>query len=120
MIIKAEQLPDINQLLLTLEAHFPNYRVYTFGSKPLKSLIVQKSGRLGAQITLRNNEIMVDACCPNIFVSGIFGALSAIFPPYINFEMKITDFLKSKYNWPYFPAAEKTRSLFIKYLKNPK
>lgn len=41
---------------------------------------------------------MVDACCPNIFVSGLLGALSAILPPYINFEMKITDFLKSKYN----------------------
>jgi hypothetical protein len=98
MIIKAEQLPDINQLLLTLEGQFPNYKVYTFGSKPLKSIIVQKSGIIGTQITLRNNEIMVDACCPNIFISGLLGALSAIFLPYINFEMKITDFLKSKYN----------------------
>ncbi len=98
MIIEAGQLPDINQLLLTLQRQFSNYKVYTFGSKPHKSIIVQKSGIIGAQITLRNNEIMVDACSPNIFVSGILGALSAIFPPYINFEIKITDFLKSKYN----------------------
>jgi len=98
MIIKAEQLPDINQLLLTLKGQFPNYKVYKFDSTPLKSIIVQKSGIIGAQITLHDTEIMVDACCPNIFISGILSALSAIFPPYINFEMKITDFLKSKYN----------------------
>ncbi|KEO71804.1 hypothetical protein EL17_21730 [Anditalea andensis] len=98
MILKAEHLPDINQLLLTLKGQFPYYKVYQFNSNPLKSIIVQKSTIIGAQLTLRGNEIMVDACCPNIFISSLLGALSAIFPPYINFEMKITDFLKNKYN----------------------
>jgi hypothetical protein len=97
MIIKAKQLPDINELILTLKSQFPNYTVYKFDSKPLKSIIVQKSGIIGAQITLRDAEIMVDACSPNILISGLLGALSTIFPPYFNFEMKITDFLKSKY-----------------------
>jgi len=98
MIVQANQSPNFNDLIETLKMQFPNYTVYKFDSKPLKSIIVQKSAIMGAQITLRDNEIMVDACCPNIFISGLLGALSAIFPPYYNFEMKVTDFLKGKYN----------------------
>lgn len=98
MVVTAKQLPDFNELLLTLKSGCSNYAVYTSYSLPQKSIIVRKSATVGAQITVRDNEIMVDACCPNIFISALIGFISAIFPPYHNFEVKITDFLKKKYN----------------------
>lgn len=98
MIVQATKSPNFNELIETLKNQFSNYSVYTFNSEPEKSIIVRKSSTVGAQITVRDNEIIVDACCPNIFVSTLIGLLSAIFPPYHNFEMKITDFLKKKYN----------------------
>jgi len=97
MIVQATQAPDFSDLLQTLKSRFPSYSVYTFGSKPQKSIIVRESGVIGAQITLHKNEIIIDACCPNIFISALIGLISAIFPPYYRFEMKITDFLKRKY-----------------------
>ncbi len=98
MLIQAIQLPDFNEMLLTLKGQFPNYSVYTSYSIPQKSIIVRKSATVGAQITVHDNEILVDACCPNLFVSALIGCISTILPPYHNFEMKITDFLKKKYN----------------------
>ena len=98
MIVQAKQLPDFNELLLTLKSQFSNYAVYSCFSIPQKSIIVRKSAAVGAQITLRNNEIIVAACCPNIFISALIGFTSAIFPPYHYFEMKIADFLRRKYN----------------------
>jgi|SRR5690606_5070845 len=97
MIVQATQLPDFSDLLQTLKSRFPSYSVYTFEPIHQKSIIVRKSGTIGAQITVRENEIIVDACCPNIFFSGLIGFMSAIFPPYHHFEMKITDVLKRKY-----------------------
>jgi len=98
MIVKAKQLPDFNELFLALKSQFYNYAVYTSHSVPQKSIIVRKSATVGAQITLYDKEIIVDACCPNIFISTLIGFISAIFPPYHHFEMKITNFLKKKYN----------------------
>jgi hypothetical protein len=98
MLVIANQSPDFNELLSTLKSQFSNYAVYTSYSIPQKSIIVRKSATVGAQITVRDNEIMVDACCPNIFISALIGAISTIFPPYHKFEMNITDYLKKKYN----------------------
>ena len=102
MIVIAKQLPDFNELLLTLKSQYSNYAVYTSYSIPRKSIIVRKSAAVGAQITVRGNEIIVDACCPNIFISALIGLISIIFPPYHNFEIRIADFLKNKYNWRHF------------------
>ncbi|GGF26463.1 hypothetical protein GCM10011339_13230 [Echinicola rosea] len=101
MIVKTAQSPTLNELIEVLKSQFSNYSVYTFDSKPQKSIIVQKSAVIGAQITILDNEIIVDACCSNIFVSALIGLISTIFPPYLNFEMKITDFLKNKYTRQY-------------------
>lgn len=98
MIVQATQLPDFHDLIEALTSRFSNCSVYTFDSKPRKSIIVRKSATVGAQITLRDNKIIVDACCPHIFVSALIGFISAVFQPYHNFEMKITDFLEKKYN----------------------
>ena len=97
MIVQATQVPDFSDLLQTLKSRFPDYSVYAFDSKPQESIIVRKSGLVGAQISLHKDEIIVDACCPNIFVSALIGFISAILPPYHRFEIKITDFLKRKY-----------------------
>ena len=97
MIVQATQIPDFSDLLQTLKSRFPDYSVYAFDSKPQESIIVRKSGLVGAQISLHKDEIIVDACCPNIFVSALIGFISAILPPYHRFEMKIADFLKRKY-----------------------
>jgi hypothetical protein len=97
MIVQATPLPSVNDLTQTLKSQFSNYSVYTFDSKPQRSLIVRKSATVGAQITVRDNEILVDGCCPNIFISALIGFLSVIFPPYLDFEMEIADFLKSRY-----------------------
>ena len=43
----AVKFVDLNQ---TLKSHFSNYSVYIFDSVPQKSIIVQKSAIVGAQI----------------------------------------------------------------------
>lgn len=98
MIVQGPQIPQFNELIETLKSKFSNYSVYTLGFESQKSIIVQKSSLIGAQITVRDKEINVDACCPNFFVSALIGLISAIFPPYAKFEMKIVDFLKKEYN----------------------
>jgi hypothetical protein len=97
MIVQATPLSHFNDLTQVLKSQFSNYSVYTFDSKPQKSIIVRKSATVGAQITVRDNEILVDGCCPNIIISALIGFLSVIFPPYLDFEREIADFLKSRY-----------------------
>ncbi len=98
MIVQGTPLPTFNELIEVLKRQFSNHSVYTFDSKPQKSIIVRKSALVGVQITVRDNEIIIDACCPNIFISALIGLVSTVFPPYHHFEMKVTDFLKNKYN----------------------
>lgn len=102
MIVHANQLPNFNDLILTLKSQFSNYSVYIFDSKPQKSIIVRKSASVGAQLTIRENEIIVDACYPNIFISSLMRLLTAstIFPfnSWPKIEKEVSDFLKRKYN----------------------
>ena len=97
MILQATNDLKFDDLIQTLKSQFSSYSVYTLGSIPQKSLIVRKSAIVGAQISIRQNKLIIDACCPNIFISGLIGFLGVIFPPYENFEMEITDYLKKKY-----------------------
>lgn len=97
MIVQTKHLPSFTDLIQNLKNQYPHYSVYEFDSKPLKSIIVRKSALLGVQITSRNNEFLVDACCPNIFISALIGFVSTIFQPYHDFEMKISDFLNKRY-----------------------
>ena len=101
MIIQATPLPNVSDLTQTLKSQFSNYSVYTFDSKPQKSIIVRKSAYVGAQITVFENEIIIDACYPNIFISSLMSLLTAssIFPfnSWPKFEKEISDFLKRHY-----------------------
>lgn len=98
MIVQASQSPKLKELASSLKSQFSDYRVYPFESKPQKSIIVRKSALVGAQITVHENKIIIDACSPNIFVSGLIGFMSTIFPFHHRFEVMITDFLKRTYN----------------------
>jgi hypothetical protein len=101
MIVQVKQAPGYNELIQTLKSQFSNYSVYTFDSKPQRSIIVRKSATVGAQITVSENEIMVDACYPNIFISSLMSLLTAstIFPfnAWPNIEKEVSDFLKRRY-----------------------
>lgn len=96
-MVQTKQLPDFNELLLTLKNRYSNHEVFILHSIPRKSIIVQKSNFIGAQITLSDDQMMVDACCPNLFLSALLGFLSGILPPYMEFEMNITKSLKKEY-----------------------
>ncbi|NHE58582.1 hypothetical protein [Cyclobacterium plantarum] len=98
MILQTKEPTDLNDLQRSLEKQFSDYSVYAFDSAPRKSLIVRKSSTIGAQISIHENEIIIDACCPNILVSGLIGLISSILPPYHQFERKITDFLRKSYS----------------------
>lgn len=43
MIVQATPLSHFNDLTKVLKSQFSNYSVYTFDSKPQKSIIVRKS-----------------------------------------------------------------------------
>jgi hypothetical protein len=103
MIVQATQmLPSIDDLMLALKSEFSSYSCAAFGSKPKESVIVRKSALIGAQITVRKGEIVVDACYPNVFIAAIMSLLTAstIFPftAWPDFERKLTYFLKRKYS----------------------
>ncbi len=98
MILQVTNGLKFNELIQTLKSQFPCYTVYSFDSVPQKSIIVRKSFMVGVQLSIRDNKIMIDACAHNIFISALVGFLSAILPPYNNFEIEISDFLKTKYN----------------------
>lgn len=102
MIVQTTNSLNTKDLLQSLKSQFPNYSVYRFDTKFQKSIVVRKSAIVGAQITVHENEIMVDACYPNIFISSLMSLLTAstIFPfnSWRNFESKVTNFLRSIYN----------------------
>lgn len=98
MIIQTIHSPSLAELAQTLESQFSKYSVYIFNSQPKKTIIVRKSATVGAQITVRNNEVRIDACCPHILLSGMVGFLCTIFPVYHHFELEITDFLRKEYH----------------------
>ncbi|MDN3689352.1 hypothetical protein [Cyclobacterium jeungdonense] len=98
MILQSKEPTDLGDLQRSLERQFSNYSVYAFNGVPRSSLIVRKSHTVGAQVSIDENEIRIDACCPKIMVSGLIGFISCILPPYHRFEIKIADFLRKKYS----------------------
>ncbi|WP_296621068.1 hypothetical protein [Marivirga sp.] len=103
MIVKAKQVvPTINDLIQELKSKFSDYTYSTLHSKPQKIIIIRKSILVGAQVTVRDNEITVHACYPNVLFSSLMTLLTSccVFPAnsWTDFEIKISDFLKKKYN----------------------
>lgn len=102
MIVQVNKPPDFNELFENVKRKFSGYSVYTFDSNPQKTIIVRKSASVGAQITVYENQILVDACYPNVLLSAVMSLLTAstIFPfnAWVEFEKKVTNYLKRKYN----------------------
>ena len=95
-----------NDLLGTLKRKYANRyscRHFEFGLEP--SIIVRKSTWVGAQITIRENEIELDFTFPTIatsiagmvaFYSGI-SAIPSIISSWVALEKDLAGFLTRKY-----------------------
>ena len=101
MIIQKETLPHGQEILQDLQNQFSDYAVYEFGANSQKSIIVRQSALVGAQVMVRDGEVMVDACFPNVFISGIMSLFTAstLFPfdAWTHFERKVGDFFRNHY-----------------------
>ena len=101
MIIQKKALPQKQQIIEDLENQFSEYAIYPFGMQSQQSIIIRKSAFVGAQVMVKEGEVLIDACYPNVFISGIMSLLSAstIFPfsAWINFERKVGDFFRNHY-----------------------
>jgi len=94
---------EIQELKLILEREFSGkytYRIFHFSNQ--ESLIVRKSALVAVQITVYDDEIIVDASYPNLIVSSIANLLfaSTIYPfnAWLKFEKEISGFLKKKFD----------------------
>lgn len=77
MIIKVKNTPTNEKLIALLRKELPSdYSVRQFGLGK-KTVMIKKSTFIGAQITLRENEIAVDESTPSV-AGGILSSLAMI------------------------------------------
>lgn len=77
MIIKVKTTPTNEELIAFLRKELPSdYSVREFGLGK-KTVMIKKSSFIGAQITLRENEIAVDESTPSL-AGGILSSLAMI------------------------------------------
>jgi len=106
-LITLKTLPSTNDLIEVLKREFSDqytYKIFGLGSE--KSIIVQKSFFIGAQISKRDNEFTIDGIQPSIsstliaLTLQVLANLYILFSPspYKKFEKEIGLFLKTKYS----------------------
>jgi hypothetical protein len=111
IISTARKIPgprELSQILKKELSSEYSYKIFGFGSG--RSVIVQKSSLVGAQVTVRKDEIDVSGIFPSILTSFFFTLLGYISnyrsPPYTrsawrtswrNLENELADYLKCKY-----------------------
>ena len=112
MIIKVKATPSNEEILEILKREFSDdyaYKLYGLGKK---SIMVRKSALIGAQISVRENEISIEGTPPSfgagflatlamseaaVMLVPIF-ALAGAFPSrYKKLERKLALFLREKY-----------------------
>lgn len=77
MIIKVKTTPTNEELITLLRKELPSYySVQEFGLGK-KTVMIKKSAFIGAQITVRKNEIAVDESTPSV-AGGILSSLAMI------------------------------------------
>jgi hypothetical protein len=77
MIIKVKNTPTNEELIALLRKEIPSeYSVREFGLGK-KTVMIKKSAFIGAQITVRKNEIAVDESTPSV-AGGILSSLAMI------------------------------------------
>lgn len=110
MIIKVKNTPTNEELMTILRQKFPGeYSVKEFGLGK-KSVMIKQSTFIGVQVTVRENEILVDSAAPTLagsFLSSLFmvdlgslirylfGAAPAQFH---KFEHEIASLINQQYN----------------------
>ena len=113
MIIKVKTTPTNEELITLLRKELPSHysvREYGLGKK---TVMIRKSAFIGAQITVRKNEIAVDESTPSVaggilsslvmielasLIVFIFASDGATWSKLQNFEKEMASFLKEQYN----------------------
>lgn len=105
-VIVSKPPPPNNELIEILKQEFSDQYTYKqFGIGKEKSIIVQKSTFVGAQISKTGNEFLIDGIYPSVIASltalllQVLANLYALFQPspYRELEKEIAVFLKHKY-----------------------
>jgi hypothetical protein len=113
-IVTSKTLPSIPELVEVLKQEFSNDYSYKLFGVGQKSIMVGKSALVGAQISIRENEMVIQATPPSI-IGGIVAALGGtelgvfLLPIFFRkgmllpsqrseVEKEIGIFLKQKYN----------------------
>ena len=105
-VIVSKPPPPNNELIKTLKQEFSDQYTYKlFGIGKEKSVIVQKSTFVGAQISKTGNEFSIDGIHPSVTASltalllQVLANLFILFQPspFRELERKIAVFLKHKY-----------------------
>ena len=112
MVIKVNSSPSNQELLAALERNFPKAYSYKEFGLGKKSVLVRKSAFLGAQITVKENEITIQGSPPSfgsgvlatlamteaaIFVAPLFLFTGATPSKFRKLEMEIASFLKGTF-----------------------
>ncbi len=113
MIIKVKNTPTNDELIALLQKELPSdYSVREFGLGK-KTVMIKKSAFIGAQITVRKNEIAVDESTPSVaggtlsslamielasLIVFIFASGSATRSKMQNFEREMASLINEKYN----------------------
>lgn len=106
-LLTSKMPPSTNELVEILKREFSDRYTYEmFGLGNEKSILVKKSFFVGAQISKRENEFMIDGIHPSISSSlialllQVLGSLYILFSPspYRKLEKEIGVFLKQKFN----------------------
>jgi hypothetical protein len=101
-------LPDNNELIETFKREFSSdYSYELFGLDGQKTILIGKSPFIGAQVSMRQNEITIQATPPSVVTGnflfffslvGIDVVLGVLFGTKLKrIEKEVTDFLKSKF-----------------------
>jgi hypothetical protein len=113
-IATSKTLPSAQELVKVLKQEFSNQYSYKLFGLGKKSIIIGKSTLVGAQISIRENEITIQATAPSL-VGGILSAFGStelavfLLPVFFRkglllpsqrseFEKEIGLFFKHKYN----------------------
>lgn len=113
MITKVKSTPTNEELIAFLRKELPSdYSVREFGLGK-KSILIKKSTFIGAQITIRENEISVDASAPSlaggmwsslamtelaVVIIPVFWIAGATQTKFRDFEKEMASLINEKYN----------------------
>lgn len=114
MIIKVKSTPTNDELIALLRKELPsNYSVREFGLGK-KTVMIKRSTFIGAQITVKKNEIVVDASTPSVdggilsslamieletsLIIFIFGSADATRAKFRDFEKEMASLINERYN----------------------